>query len=87
MVNLAALYERPDQAAVYEPWVTGFAAAVEQSDGGAYVNFLVDEGDARIRAAYPGKTWDRLRAIKRRYDPTNLFRICQNVPPAAEKRS
>jgi len=82
MVNCAALYERADQAATYEPWVEGFAAALKQSDDGAYVNFLVDEGEARIRAAYPGKTWDRLRSVKARYDPTNLFRINQNIPPA-----
>jgi len=82
MVNVAALYERPDQAPLHEPWVTGFAAALRQGDTGAYVNFLVDEGEARIRAAYPGPTWDRLRAIKRRYDPTNLFRLNQNIPPA-----
>ena len=49
---------------------------------GAYVNFLEDEGEERIRAAYPGATWDRLREIKRRYDPTNLFRLNQNIPPA-----
>jgi FAD/FMN-containing dehydrogenase len=82
MVNCAALYDRPDQDAVYAPWVSGFAAALKQSDSGAYVNFLVDEGEARIRDAYPGKTWDRLRSIKRRYDPTNLFRLNQNIPPA-----
>jgi hypothetical protein len=87
MVNVAALYERPEQASEYEPWVDGFVAALRQSDNGAYVNFLVDEGEARIRAAYPGKTWDRLRAIKRRYDPTNLFKICQNIPPATDGRS
>jgi hypothetical protein len=81
MVNCAALYERIDQAATYAPWVTGFAAALKQKDEGAYVNFLVDEGPARIRAAYPGRTWDRLAAIKRRYDPTNLFRLNQNIPP------
>src|SRR5438309_1187811 len=83
MVNVAALYERPDQAAEYEPWVTGFASALKQGDSGAYVNFLVDEGEVRIRDAYPGKTWDRLRSIKRRYDPTNLFRLNQNIPPAS----
>jgi FAD/FMN-containing dehydrogenase len=82
MVNVAALYERPDQAPLHEPWVTGLAAALKQRDSGAYVNFLVDEGEARIRDAYPGKTWDRLRTIKRRYDPTNLFRLNQNIPPA-----
>jgi len=87
LVNVAALYERSDQASEYEPWVNGFVAALRQGDNGAYVNFLVDEGQARIRAAYPGKTWDRLRAIKHRYDPTNLFRICQNIPPAREGQS
>jgi FAD/FMN-containing dehydrogenase len=46
------------------------------------VNFLGDEGDARIRDAYPGATWKRLAAIKARYDPTNLFRLNQNIPPA-----
>jgi len=84
LVNVAALYERPEQASQYAPWADGFVAALKQGDDGAYVNFLVDEGEARIRAAYPGKTWDRLRAIKRRYDPTNLFKICQNVPPATD---
>ncbi|HEY4581201.1 MAG TPA: BBE domain-containing protein, partial [Candidatus Acidoferrales bacterium] len=86
MVNVAALYERPDQKAAQEAWVTDFAAALRQSDGGAYVNFLGDEGEARIRAAYPGLTWDRLAAIKGRYDPTNLFRRNQNIPPMKEGR-
>ena len=84
MVNVAALYERPDEIAVHGPWVDAFAAALRQGDDGAYVNFLGDEGEARIRAAYPGSTWDRLRQIKARYDPTNLFRLNQNIPPAAE---
>ena len=52
---------------------------------GVYVNFLGDEGEARVREAYPGPTWDRLAAVKRRYDPTNLFRLNQNVPPAAAR--
>ena len=47
-----------------------------------YVNFLGDEGEARVREAYPGSTWDRIAAIKARYDPTNLFRLNQNIPPA-----
>jgi FAD/FMN-containing dehydrogenase len=52
------------------------------NDKGAYVNFLGEEGEARIRAAYPGSTWDRLAEIKARYDPTNLFRLNQNIAPA-----
>ena len=82
MVNVAAFYDGPDETAVHEAWVTDFAAALRQGDAGAYVNFLGDEGEARVRAAYPGPTWDRLAAIKRRYDPTNLFRLNQNIPPA-----
>jgi hypothetical protein len=81
MVNVAALYEKSDEKPTHESWVTEFAAALRQSDGGAYVNFLGDEGEASIRAAYPGQTWDRLAAIKSRYDPTNLFRLNQNIPP------
>jgi hypothetical protein len=82
MVTVAAVYERTEDAAIHEPWVTGFAAALHQSDAGAYVNFLGDEGETRIREAYPGRTWDRLVAIKGRYDPSNLFRLNQNIPPA-----
>jgi FAD/FMN-containing dehydrogenase len=66
--------------------VSDFAVALHQGDAGAYVNFLGNEGDARVRAAYPGTTWDRLVAIKRRYDPTNLFRLNQNIPPMIEDR-
>ncbi len=74
------------------PGATGYAAAVrhhgtrseaEWGDTGAYINFLSDEGEARVRGAYPGPTWDRLAVIKARYDPTNLFRLNQNIPPAA----
>jgi len=82
MVNVAALYEQLDEKATHEAWVENFAAALQQADQGAYVNFLSNEGEARVRAAYPGGTWDRLRAIKARYDPTNLFRLNQNIPPA-----
>jgi FAD binding domain/Berberine and berberine like len=81
MVNVAAFYEGPDDYPVREAWVKDFAAALDQGDPGAYVNFVADEGEARIRAAYPGATWDRLVAIKARYDPTNLFRLNQNISP------
>jgi NagD protein len=76
------------------PWPAGpqpatgsVAALVSKTTGiGAYFvgkpNFLGDEGEARVRDAYPGPTWDRLVEIKRRYDPTNLFRLNQNIPPA-----
>jgi FAD/FMN-containing dehydrogenase len=82
MVNLATLYERLEDKPVHEAWVSEFSAALVQSDHGAYVNFLGDQGESAVRAAYPGSNWDRLRQVKRRYDPTNLFRLNQNIPPA-----
>ena len=82
MVNIAALYENPEEKALHEAWVADFASALLQSDNGAYVNFLGDEGEERIRAAYPGDTWDRLAEIKAHYDPMNLFRLNQNILPA-----
>lgn len=82
MVNVAALYGQPEEKATHEAWVTDFAAALQQGDDRGYVNFMGEDGEARIRAAYPGDTWDRLREIKARYDPTNLFRLNQNIPPA-----
>jgi FAD/FMN-containing dehydrogenase len=85
MVNVAAFYEGPEDRVAREAWVTDFAAALDQGDSGAYVNFVADEGPERVRAAYPGSTWDRLSAIKRRYDPTNLFRLNHNIPPAIER--
>jgi hypothetical protein len=65
MVNVAALYERPDDRAQHEAWVEGFAAALLQKDRGAYVNFIGDEGEERSARRIPG-TRDRLRAVKRR---------------------
>jgi FAD/FMN-containing dehydrogenase len=82
MVALGAVYERAEETPVHEAWVTHFAATLGQGDAGVYVNFLGDEGEARVREAYPGPAWDRLAAIKRCYDPTNLFRLNQNIAPA-----
>ncbi len=84
MVAVGAVYERAEEAAVHQAWVDGFAAALRQGDRGVYVGFLGDEGQARIRQAYPESTWDRLVAIKGRYDPTNLFRLNQNIPPPTD---
>lgn len=82
MANLAALYEKPEEKEVHEEWVAEFFASLQQSDKGMYVNFVGDEGEAHIRAAYPGATWERLRKVKAKYDPDNLFRLNQNIPPA-----
>jgi FAD/FMN-containing dehydrogenase len=81
MVNVATFYEGPDDVDRRTAWVAGLMTALRQDDHGAYVNFLADEGEERIRDAYPGATWDRLTEIKARYDPANLFRLNQNIPP------
>jgi FAD/FMN-containing dehydrogenase len=82
MVNVAAMYQNPDERPKHAAWVEGLADELLQENQGAYVGFLADEGEERVRAAYPGPTWDRLREIKRRYDPDNVFRLNQNIPPA-----
>jgi FAD/FMN-containing dehydrogenase len=82
MVNLASFYQGPDDQPVRQAWLDEFAAALQQGDQGAYVGFLGDEGQGRVHQAYPAATWERLAAVKARYDPTNLFHHNHNIPPA-----
>ena len=84
MVNVTAAYTRAEDALRDRAWADEFRVALQKGTTGAYVNFLADDGPARIREAYPGPTWDRLRAIKQRYDPGNIFRLNQNLPPSAD---
>jgi len=86
LASAVAIYGRPEERSVHENWVAGLAAELMRDGAGAYVGFIGDEGEERVRAAYPGRTWDRLAAIKGRYDPDNLFRLNQNVPPAPTRR-
>lgn len=72
----------PDALERNEEWVDRCLQAMSNGDAGAYVNFLANEGAERVRGAYPDATWKRLQRVKRRYDPTNLFRLNQNIPPA-----
>lgn len=62
-------------------WLTTFWNAVRDFGDGAYVNFVEDEGEGRVRAAYPRETYRRLAEVKQRYDPENVFHINQNVRP------
>ena len=82
MAICVSLFTGPEDRPGREAWVKSLSGAIDQGRPGAYVNFLGNEGEARVHDAYPGKTWDRLAAIKARYDPQNLFRLNQNVPPA-----
>jgi FAD/FMN-containing dehydrogenase len=76
--------DRHDVAAdKHQSWVREFHAALEPvATGGAYVNFLMgDEGEGRVRSTYGAAKYERLLALKRRYDADNLFRLNQNICP------
>src|SRR5438309_777794 len=62
-------------------WSRSFWTALLPYQSSVYVNFLMDEGQERIRQAYGPARYDRLKALKRKYDPDNFFRINQNIPP------
>ncbi|MGC1814978.1 MAG: FAD-binding oxidoreductase [Solirubrobacterales bacterium] len=81
-VNVAAMYADEGEKETHDAWVNGLADSLGKDGAGGYVGFMGDEDEATIRAAYPGGTWDRLREVKRRYDPDNLFRLNHNIPPA-----
>jgi len=84
MLGFLAMYEGgANVTAHFDRWATDAIESVSQKNAVAYVNFLGIEGGEGLRAAYPGSTWDRLRRVKAKYDPENLFRLNQNIPPAA----
>jgi FAD/FMN-containing dehydrogenase len=62
-------------------WARDYWSALAPYHTGVYVNFLMEEGEDRIRQAYGPDKYDRLKALKRRYDPTNAFRLNQNIDP------
>jgi FAD binding domain-containing protein/berberine-like enzyme len=79
--NLTAITDGPDGFAEERDWSRSFWSALEPHHTSVYVNFLMEEGEERIREAYGAEKYDRLKALKRRYDPDNLFRLNQNIPP------
>ncbi len=82
MVNVVAIDFEPGRQVEHVPWVTDLAATLRGDQvAGAYIGFLEDEGEERVRAAYPNSTWDRLVEVKQKYDPGNLFRLNANIPP------
>ncbi|AFM19241.1 FAD/FMN-dependent dehydrogenase [Mycolicibacterium chubuense NBB4] len=72
----------PANADTVRRWATSYSDAVHRySAGGAYVNFMMDEGQDRVRATY-GPNYQRLTEVKRDYDPDNVFHVNQNIRPA-----
>jgi FAD/FMN-containing dehydrogenase len=72
----------PANAPALKTWAKEYWEAIHPHNlKGAYVNYMMEEGEERIRATYGGN-YDRLAAIKKKYDPTNFFRVNQNIKPA-----
>jgi FAD/FMN-containing dehydrogenase len=86
-INIVAAWEPGDpEPERHLEWVRTFWSAMQPHATGVYVNFLSDEPQERVRAAYGPKKYERLAALKDRYDPTNLFRINQNIRPASGRK-
>jgi hypothetical protein len=66
----------------HEAWAEDLWAKIRPEGNGVYVNFLQNEEPERIKDAYPEGTLARLREVKAKYDPTNMFRYNQNIVPA-----
>jgi FAD/FMN-containing dehydrogenase len=83
VMNLISRWEDPAQDEEALAWGRDlYASMQEHTTGGAYINFLDDEGAGRVRDAYGDETWRRLQAVKAVYDPDNVFHRNQNIPPA-----
>jgi hypothetical protein len=79
--NIAGITESAEGFDEEREWVRDFWSALKPHHTSVYVNFLMEEGEERIRQAYGAKKYDRLKSLKRRYDPHNLFRLNQNINP------
>jgi hypothetical protein len=84
VLNVAASWEDPTQTEEQVAWSRACWSAMQQfSTGGVNVNFLTgEEGDQRVRAAYGAANYERLVVLKNKYDPQNMFRLNQNIPPS-----
>jgi len=81
-IGIFSVWEDAADSAAHIRWARDTASGMEPfSDGGAYVNYLGEDGQMQVRAAY-GANYDRLAALKNIYDPTNFFRLNQNIPPS-----
>jgi FAD/FMN-containing dehydrogenase len=81
-INVAAMYTNSGEMDTHDAWVNDLADSLGRNGAGGYVGFMGEEDEETLRAAYPGGTWERLRGLKRRYDPDNLFHLNHNIPPA-----
>ncbi|HEY7702601.1 MAG TPA: FAD-binding oxidoreductase [Candidatus Limnocylindrales bacterium] len=83
MVVLITPFEDVAETPLHAAWTQSYYEALRPRSTGVYSNFLEAEGEVRVREAYPDATYRRLAEVKRRYDPSNTFRLNQNIVPAA----
>jgi len=82
VLNIVSKWKNPLESEKHIQWTRDFEVAMRPfSTGGVYVNFLGEEGEDRVKAAYGPVKYDRLVALKNKYDSTNFFRMNQNVKP------
>jgi Berberine and berberine like len=79
--NISAATRTADGFDEERDWVRTFWSALAPYHTSVYVNFLMAEGEERIRQAYGQTKYNRLKALKEKYDPSNFFRLNQNIPP------
>jgi FAD/FMN-containing dehydrogenase len=79
--NISTITESADGFDEEREWSRGLWTALQPHHSTVYVNFLMEEGEERVRLAYGADRYDRLKALKRTYDPENVFRLNQNIAP------
>ena len=84
---IAGIDPDPANNEIISNWARDYWEALHPySAGGAYVNFMMEEGEDRVKATY-GDHYEKLAAIKAKYDPGNLFRVNQNIKPAVKEKA
>jgi hypothetical protein len=81
VVNIIGITTTGEGFDAEREWARGLWSALEPHHQNVYVNFLMEEGEDRVRASYGPEKYDRLKALKRKWDPENVFRLNQNISP------
>ena len=82
VLNIVSAWQNPAENDKHIRWTRDFFASMQKFSVGAYVNFLGEEGDGRVKEAYGEEKYRKLVALKDKYDPTNFFHLNQNVTPS-----
>lgn len=83
VLNIHTRWQNDGDDEICLAWARNFHSATNKFSQGVYVNFLSEEGDERVKDAYTSEVWNKLVEVKNKYDPTNLFRVNQNIKPGS----